>query len=339
MPSVTISREEAVQRWPVEKNAPLTAASTATLRSASSSTTSGFLPPISSWTFFIGLRGDAGLRDPAAGLDRTGEGDRGDVGMIEQMSDPRPSPEPITRLNTPAGMPERAMISDSACAEPGTSSAGLKTTVLPKHSAGAIFHAGIAIGKFHGVIRPTTPTASRVISTSRPGRTEAPFSPESRKRLAGKEREDLSGARDLADALRQCLAFLSRQQATEFVLAGEDFGGDAVERVKPLLRCRARPFGERRLGRGDRLQRLGRIGLRIFADDVIGIRRVDVSADAGTLGPFTGDIVLLNGVHLVSPIDRWRGVSAHQAGTLVVERPAGNQELHGHRIVARAQPV
>ena len=29
MPSVTISREEAVQRWPVEKNAPLTAHSTA----------------------------------------------------------------------------------------------------------------------------------------------------------------------------------------------------------------------------------------------------------------------------------------------------------------------
>ena len=30
MPSVTISRDEAVQRWPVEKKAPLTAQSTAT---------------------------------------------------------------------------------------------------------------------------------------------------------------------------------------------------------------------------------------------------------------------------------------------------------------------
>ena len=53
MPLVTISRDEAVQRWPVEKNAPLTADSTAVFRSASSSTTSGFLPPISSWIFFI----------------------------------------------------------------------------------------------------------------------------------------------------------------------------------------------------------------------------------------------------------------------------------------------
>ncbi len=49
MPSVTTMRDDAVQRWPVEKKAPLTATSTATLRSASSSTTSGFLPPISSW--------------------------------------------------------------------------------------------------------------------------------------------------------------------------------------------------------------------------------------------------------------------------------------------------
>src|SRR5258708_32280330 len=55
MPLVTISREDAVQRCPVEKNAPLVEHSTAVLRSASSRTTSGFLPPISSCTFFIGV--------------------------------------------------------------------------------------------------------------------------------------------------------------------------------------------------------------------------------------------------------------------------------------------
>ncbi len=41
------------------------------------------------------------------------------------------------------------------------SSAGLITTVLPQISAGMIFHEGIAIGKFHGVIMPTTPSGSR----------------------------------------------------------------------------------------------------------------------------------------------------------------------------------
>ena len=47
--SVTIRREDAVQRCPVWKKAPLIAQFTATARSASSSTTSGFLLPISSW--------------------------------------------------------------------------------------------------------------------------------------------------------------------------------------------------------------------------------------------------------------------------------------------------
>ena len=106
-----------------------------------------------------------------------------------------------------------------------------------------------------------TPTASRVISTSRPGRTEGTFFAGQAQGLAGKERKYLSGAGDLADALRQSLAFFAGEQSTEFVLAGDDFGGDPVERVKPLLRGRARPFGECCLGCGDRLQRLRPVGL------------------------------------------------------------------------------
>ncbi len=39
--------------------------------------------------------------------------------------------------------------------------AGLNTTVFPATSAGAIFHDGIAIGKFQGVITPTTPIGMR----------------------------------------------------------------------------------------------------------------------------------------------------------------------------------
>ncbi len=41
--------------------------------------------------------------------------------------------------------------------------AGLNTTVLPATSAGAIFQDGIAIGKFHGVITPTTPIGIRTL--------------------------------------------------------------------------------------------------------------------------------------------------------------------------------
>ena len=50
IPCVTMSRLDAVQRCPVEKNALCSETFTAVSRSASSSTTCGFLPPISSWT-------------------------------------------------------------------------------------------------------------------------------------------------------------------------------------------------------------------------------------------------------------------------------------------------
>jgi hypothetical protein len=55
-----------VQRCPVEKKAPLTAQSTAVARSASSSTTSGFLPPISSWNLRMCSTLAAATRLPVA---------------------------------------------------------------------------------------------------------------------------------------------------------------------------------------------------------------------------------------------------------------------------------
>lgn len=43
----------------------------------------------------------------------------------------------------------------------GTSSAGFHTAALPYASAGASFQAGMAIGKFQGVIAAATTTGSR----------------------------------------------------------------------------------------------------------------------------------------------------------------------------------
>ena len=40
-------------------------------------------------------------------------------------------PDPMTRLKTPAGIPEREMMSASAQPQPGTRSAGLNSTQLP----------------------------------------------------------------------------------------------------------------------------------------------------------------------------------------------------------------
>ena len=186
MPCVTMRRDDAVQRWPVAKNAPFAAHSTATARSASSSTTSGFLPPISSWNFFMPSAHAAAIALPVA---------TDPVNEIAAMSgcrisvSPTTEPRPITRLKTPGGMPDSTMICASACAVAGTRSAGLKTTQFPYARAGAIFQAGIAIGKFHGVINPTTPSGSRVTSTSIPGRTDAIFSPAMRTHSPAKKRK------------------------------------------------------------------------------------------------------------------------------------------------------
>ncbi len=128
MPSVTINRLDAVQRWPVEKNAPLTAQATAVSRSASSSTTSGFLPPISSCT--LPWR-------PATVLSTVSPVSTEPVKVtpltsrLSRIASPTVAPEPMTRLKAPAGSPARERISASAQAEPGTSEAGLKTTQLP----------------------------------------------------------------------------------------------------------------------------------------------------------------------------------------------------------------
>src|SRR6187551_989242 len=61
-------------------------------------------------------------------------------------------PVPMSTLKTPAGTPAVEAHSARKSADRADDSAGFKTTVLPNANAGAAFHSGIAIGKFHGVI-------------------------------------------------------------------------------------------------------------------------------------------------------------------------------------------
>ena len=83
-------------------------------------------------------------------------------GLALTSASPSSPPEPATKLTTPLGMPASCSASTMRQALSGAADAGLSTTVLPQISAGASFHAGIALGKFHGVIRPTTPIGLRM---------------------------------------------------------------------------------------------------------------------------------------------------------------------------------
>jgi hypothetical protein len=137
--------------------APLTTCIRAWSISASASTIAGFLPPSSSWIF--------APRSPAS-LRRLAPTSFEPVKLMAttRSSFTRGSPtepaRPVTRFRTPGGRPASARASTSRTAQSGVWLAGLKTTVLPNASAGAIFQAGIAIGKFQGVMTAQTPSGS-----------------------------------------------------------------------------------------------------------------------------------------------------------------------------------
>ena len=88
--------------------------------------------------------------DPAPDLGRAGEGDLGDVGVLDQ-----PLPADAARADDdvqrrPPGARPRARSRSKRSAVSGVSSAGFSTTVLPAASAGASFQAAIVSGKFQG---------------------------------------------------------------------------------------------------------------------------------------------------------------------------------------------
>ena len=60
-------------------------------------------------------------------------------------------------FTTPSGSSACMQMSAKSNADSGVVSAGLSTTVLPAARAGAIFHASISSGKFHGITWPATP--------------------------------------------------------------------------------------------------------------------------------------------------------------------------------------
>ena len=71
------------------------------------------------------------------------------------------SPGPGTMLTTPGGRSAWRQTSANRRALSGVVEAGLRTTVLPAASAGAIFQASISSGKFHGMIWAATPSGAR----------------------------------------------------------------------------------------------------------------------------------------------------------------------------------
>ena len=77
----------------------------------------------------------------------------------EARGAPASKPNPLTMFSTPAGI--RSLIrSSTRWIDAGVCSAGFSTMQLPAASAGASFQTAIRMGKFQGMIWPTTPSGS-----------------------------------------------------------------------------------------------------------------------------------------------------------------------------------
>ena len=144
------------------------------------------------------------------------------------------SPGPVTMLTTPGGRSAWRHTSANRSADSGVVEAGLRTTVLPAASAGAIFHASISSGKFHGMICAATPSGlrdaarERVLELVRPARVV----PEVRR-----------GERDVdVAALLDRLARVHRLEDGELAAPLLEDPGDPEEVLRALL---ARQVGPR----------------------------------------------------------------------------------------------
>ena len=141
------------------------------------------------------------------------------------------SPAPVTMLTTPGGRSACWQISANSSAVSGVVSAGLSTTVLPQASAGAIFHASISSGKFHGMTWPATPSGVRAVA----GVLEL-VGPAGVVEEVGGDGRDVDVAR-----LLDRLAVVDRLQHGELAAALLDDPGDPVEVLRALAPGHPRP--------------------------------------------------------------------------------------------------
>src|SRR4029079_17777978 len=121
----------------------------------------GDLPPSSSDTFFK-------FPDAAAMIERPTAVEPVNAILstfgLEASSAPTTGPGPVTTFSTPFGTPASAQMRASSNVVPAVNSDGLATMVQPAASAGASLRAMSDIGKFQGVMMPTTPTGSSTVS-------------------------------------------------------------------------------------------------------------------------------------------------------------------------------
>ena len=131
----------------------------------------------------------------------------------------------------------------------GAADAGFSTTVLPQISAGASFQAGMALGKFHGVTRPTTPMGLRMANMWTRSRSEGTNSAGHARAFAGEIAKDIDGAAHFALGFGKGFAFFARHVGGDGIELAVEHVGGFVENIAARGASRGGPCRQRG-GRG-----------------------------------------------------------------------------------------
>ena len=233
---------------------------------------------------------DASRRHFAAGRDRTGKGDGGDILVLQQgLTDFRAATHhQIEHTGRQAGADQNihqcpSRTGDKICGfEHDRVAIGQSGRDLPCRNGNREIPRG-----------DHTDHAQRIA-----GDLDADTRTHARHGLAGqaqtftgKKRKNLACTAGFADAFGQGLAFFACQQAAQLVLAGENFIGCLFQNLVAFLRSGARPGRECRLGGGNGFVGLCARCAGIMSDHIRGVGRVDVLVDAGAVDPLAADMV------------------------------------------------
>ena len=204
------------------------------------------------------------LRDGPADLGRAGERDLVDAGVLDQQ------PAGVAGAGDDVDDARRqvGLLADlgEQSAVSGVVSAGFSTTVLPHASAGAIFHASISSGKFHGMTCAGDADRLRVGAETRVPELVGPA------RVVEEVRRD---QRDVDVArLPDRLAVVDRLQHRQLPGALGDDARDAEQVFRARRRRASGPTPSRKAARrrGDGSVYIGRTGVDDLGEGLLGGR-------------------------------------------------------------------
>ena len=182
--------------------------------------------------------------------------------------------------------------------ESGVSVAGLMTQVLPETSAGKSFQLGMAMGKFHGVMRPTTPTGMRTLMANLFCSSEGVVIAKEPAAFAGHVKGLVDGFLHVAAGFGQHLAHFAGHVAGVLFLALLQQDAGAQQDLGPLGRGNEAPGGKGLLRRGDGQVHVFGVRGGKRADDVGVVGGIQVQDGLAARGrqPLAADQIVVGGI-------------------------------------------